>query len=71
MRQEGEEVDRIRQEELDKENEDQRREEKKNNKSKFVPIPPRGVPTMPLIIVSAIATWCMDRDDYVLLKPSM
>ena len=44
---------------------DQRREERKKNKYKFVPIPPRGVPTMPLIIVSAIAMQHMDRGDYV------
>ena len=64
MRWEGEVVDRMRQEELDKEMEDQRRGERKKNKSKFVPILPISVPTTPPIIVSAIATQYMDRGDY-------
>ena len=57
-------VGRMRQEELDKEMEDHRREERKKNKSKFVPILPISVPTTPPIIVSAIATQYMDRGDY-------
>ena len=55
-RQEVEEVERLRQEVLDKEKEEQHKEEEKKNKSKFIHIPQRGVPTMPLIIVSTIAT---------------
>ena len=64
-RQEREEIERVRQEELDKEKEEQCKDERKKNKSKFVPIPARGVPTTLLIIVSALATWCMDKGDYV------
>ena len=60
-----EEMERMQQEEADKEKEEQWKEERKKNKAKFVPIPPRGVPTTPLIIVSAIATWRMDKGDYV------
>ena len=62
---EREEIERVRQEELDKEKEEQRKDERKRNKSKFVPIPARGVPTTPPIIVSALATRRMDKGDYV------
>ena len=64
-RQEREEIERVRQEELDREKEEQRKDERKKNKSKFVPIPARGVPTTLPIIVSALATQCMDKGDYV------
>ena len=64
-RQEREEIERVRQEELDKEKEEQCKDERKKNKSKFVPIPARGVPTTPPIIVSAVATWHIDKGDYV------
>ena len=64
-RQEAEEVDRLRQEVLDREKEEQHKEERKKNKSKFIPIPQRGVPTMPPIIISTIATWCMDKGNYI------
>ena len=64
-RQEREEIERVRQEELDREKEEQLKDERKKNKSKFVPIPPRGVPTMMLIIISAIATQHMDKGEYV------
>jgi hypothetical protein len=64
-RQEAEEAERLRQEELDREKDEQRKEERKKNKSKFAPIPPRGVPTMPPIIASTIATRRMDKGDYV------
>ena len=49
-------MERMQQEEVDKEKEEQWKEERKKNKAKFVPIPPRGVPTTPPMIVSAIAT---------------
>ena len=58
------EVERLRQEALGKEKEEQHKEERKKNKSKFIPIPQRGVPMMPLIIISTIATQCMDKCDY-------
>ena len=64
-RQEREDIKRVRQEELDKEKEEQCKDERKKNKSKFVPILARGVPTTLPIIVSAIATWHMDKGDYV------
>ena len=64
-RQEREEIERVRQEEWDKEKEKQRKDERKKNKSKFIPILARGVPTTPPIIVSALATWHMDKGDYV------
>ena len=64
-RQEREEIKRVRQEELDKEKEEQHKDERKKNKSKFVPILARGVPTTPLIIVSALATRRMDKGDYI------
>ena len=64
-RQEVEEAERLRQEVLDREKEEQHKEERKKNKSKFIPIPQRGVPTMPLIIISTIATRRMDKGDYV------
>ena len=51
----AEEAERIRQEASDKEKEEQQKEEWKKNKSKFVPILQRGVPTMPPIIISTIA----------------
>ena len=60
-----EEMERMQQEEVDKEKEEQWKEERKKNKAKFVPIPPRGVPTILLIIVFAIATRCMDKGDHV------
>ena len=50
---------------MDKKKEEQHKDERKKNKSKFVPIPARGVPTTPLIIVSALATRRMDKGDYV------
>ena len=49
---------------MDKEREGQWKEERKRNKSKFVPIPHRGVPTLLPIIVSALAMWRMDKGDY-------
>ena len=58
---------RIQQNKADKEKEEQQEEERKRNKAKFVLILPRGVPTMPLIIISAMATWCMDKGDYISL----
>ena len=61
----AEEAERIRQEASDKEKEEQQKEERKKNKSKFVPIPQRGVPTMPPIIISTIAVRRMDKGDYV------
>ena len=64
-RQEAEEAERLRQEVLDREKEEQHKEERKKNKSKFIPILQRGVPMMPLIIISTIATQRMDKGDYV------
>ena len=61
----AEEAERIRQEASDKEKEEQQKEERKKNKSKFVPIPQRGVPTMPPIIISTIAVRRMDKGNYV------
>ena len=60
-----EEAERIRQEASDKEKEEQQKEEWKKNKSKFIPIPQRGVPTMPPIIISTIAMQHMDKGNYV------
>jgi hypothetical protein len=54
-----------RQEEIAKEKEDQRKEEMKKNKSKFIPIPARGVPTQPPVIASAFAIRRMDKGDFV------
>ena len=62
---EREELEKRQQEEVDKEREEQQKEERKRNKSKFVPILHRGVPTLPPIIVSALAMWRMDKGDYV------
>ena len=62
---EREELEKGQQEEVDKEREEQQKEERKRNKSKFVPILHRGVPTLPPIIVSALATWRMDKGDYI------
>ena len=64
-RQEVKEAERLRQEVLDREKEEQHKEERNKNKSKFIPILQRGVPMMPPIIISTIATWCMDKGDYV------
>ena len=50
---------------MDKEREEQQKEERKRNKSKFVPIPHRGVPTLPPIIISALAMQRMDKGDYI------
>ena len=38
---------------------------KRGKEAKFAPILPRGVPTTPPIIVSAIATQRMDKGDYI------
>ena len=62
---EREELEKRQQEEVDKEREEQQKEERKRNKSKFVPIPHRGVPTLPPIIVSALAMRRMDKGDYI------
>jgi hypothetical protein len=64
-RAEAEEEARLRQEESDKEKEEQRKEELKKNKSKYIPIPARGVPTQPPIIVSIMATRRLGKGDYV------
>ena len=64
-RQEREEIEKVRQDKLDKEKEEQLKEERKKNRSKFIPIPPRGIPTTMLIIISTIATRCRDKGDYV------
>ena len=61
----AEEAERLRQEELEKEKEEHRKEERKKNKSKFNPILQRGVPTIPPIIVSTLATRRMEKGDYV------
>ena len=58
-------MEKRQQEEVDKEREEQQKEERKRNKSKFVPIPHRGVPILPPIIISALATQRMDKGDYV------
>ena len=50
---------------MDKEREEQWKEERKRNKSKFIPILHRKVPTLPLIVVSALAIQRMDKGDYV------
>ena len=50
---------------MDKQREEQGKEERKRNKSKFVPILQRGVPTLPPIIISALAMQRMDKGDYV------
>ena len=62
---EREELEKRQQEEVDKEREEQQKEERKRNKSKFVPIPHRGVPTLPPIIISALAMQRMDKGDYI------
>ena len=61
----AEETEQLRQEELDKEKEEHHKEERKKNKSKFNPILQREVPMILLIIVSTLATWCMEKGDYV------
>jgi hypothetical protein len=64
-RQELEEEARQRQEESDKEKDEQKKEEIKKNKSKYIPIPARGVPTQPPIIASTIATRRLNKGEYV------
>ena len=64
-RMEREQLERSQQEEIDQEKEEQQKEDRKKNKAKFVPIPPRGIPTTPPIIISAIASQCIDKGDYV------
>ena len=62
---EREELEKRQQEEVDKEREEQQKEERKRNESKFVPILHRGVLTLLPIIVSALATWRMDKGVHV------
>ena len=62
---ESEELEKGQQEEVDNKREEQQKEKRKKNKSKFIPILHRGVPTLLPIIVSALATQRMDKGDYI------
>jgi hypothetical protein len=64
---EVEEARRLREEETAKERDDQRKEELKKYKTKFAPIPARGVPTQPPVIASLYATRRMQKGEFVQL----
>jgi hypothetical protein len=48
-----------------KEKEEQKKDERRRNKAKYLPVPQRGIPTQSPVIPSAVATHKLDRGDYV------
>ncbi|KIM81801.1 hypothetical protein PILCRDRAFT_88950 [Piloderma croceum F 1598] len=54
---------RLRQEEIEREKEEQCKEEEKKNTIKYAPIPDRDVPTCPPVIASAVTTRRLEKED--------